>query len=86
MISIQKRNMLFRKDWPNKPEVVEGKACSLINIAAGLGQTVSSIIAGPLLDFTGDVNSLMLISCVAAVLVSLVTLITPMGASEHQKD
>ena len=58
----------------------------MINIAAGLGQTVSSIIAGPLLDFTGDVNSLMLISCVAAVLVSLVTLITPMGAYEHQKD
>ena len=78
--------MLFRKDWANKPDIVEGKACSLINIAAGLGQTVSSIIAGPLLDLTGDVNSLMLISCVAAVLVALVTLITPMAASEHQKD
>lgn len=76
--------MIFRKDWPNRPKIVEGKACSLINIAAGLGQTVSSIIAGPLLDFTGDVNYVMLISCVAAVLVAVVTVITPMPASEHQ--
>lgn len=74
--------MLFRKSWPNQPDIVEGKACSLINIAAGLGQTVSSVVAGPLLDITGDVNSLMLISCVAGALVSLVTVFTPMPASE----
>lgn len=79
--NFQKQKILFRKNWPNEPESVQGKASSLITIAAMLGQTFSSIVAGPLLASTQDVNTLMLTSVCAGVLVALVTLLTPMPVS-----
>ena len=72
LILFQKWNMLFRKDWPDQPEVVEGKAISVINIAMFMGQAGAALLVGPVVDAVGDKNVLMLIpaaSVAATVLV-----------------
>ena len=55
--------MLFRTQWPNKPDVVEGKAAAVISTAFTLGTIVMALVVGAVTAATNDANVLMLIPC-----------------------
>ena len=51
--------MLFRKKWNRRPPMIEGVAVATINTAAFFGQIIASLVIGPVVDATGDVNYFM---------------------------
>ncbi|XP_019857518.1 PREDICTED: solute carrier family 45 member 4-like isoform X2 [Amphimedon queenslandica] len=59
----QKADMLFRKEWTRRPPMIEGIAVATINTGAFFGQIIASLVIGPVVDATGDVNYFMTIPC-----------------------
>ena len=57
--------MLFRKEWSDQPTKVEGKACSVINMASFTGDILSFIISGPVIGLFGTSNAIMMVACLA---------------------
>lgn len=55
--------MLFRKEWTKRPPMIEGIAVATINTGAFIGQIIASLVIGPVVDATGDVNYFMTIPC-----------------------
>ena len=56
--------MLFRKQWPNKLDVVEGKAASVISTAFVVGKIVMAVtVAIVNAPASNDTRVLMLVPC-----------------------
>lgn len=63
---LQKKGKLFRSNWNDAPDVVQGKACSVINTGLFLGQIGASFLIGLVVEATsGDENYFMLVPCLA---------------------
>ena len=54
---------MLRKEWKNRPPVIEGVAVATVNTSIFVGQIIASLIIGPVVDAVGDVNYFMLIPC-----------------------
>ena len=65
---------MFRKEWKNRPPMVEGIAVATMNTSVFVGQILASLIIGPVVDAVGDVNYFMLIPCIFATLSFLIAL------------
>ena len=59
----QKSGLLLRKEWKNRPPVIEGVAVATFSTSIFIGQIIASLIIGPVVDAVGDVNYFMLIPC-----------------------
>ena len=56
---------MFRNNWTDAPDVVQGKACSVINTGLFIGQIGASFLIGPVVEATGDGNYFMVVPCIA---------------------
>ena len=63
--NIQEKGMLFRKEWSDQPTTMEGKACSVLNMASFTGDILAFIISGPVISLFGTSNAIMMVTCLA---------------------
>ena len=75
---VQNFDMLFRKQWPNENDVVEGKAAAVIGTGVTLGNIVMTAVVGLVTRASTDTSVLMLIPCSFSALTSLLVLCTNM--------
>ena len=68
--------MLFRKQWSNQPEVVEGKAAAVLGTGDILGGIVMAVAVGVVSNSAEDASALMLIPCGFAALTSVLVFCT----------
>ena len=53
--------------------MIEGKACSVMNVAIFLGQIGASFSVGPIVDTAGNGNYFIFIPCIAATMSFLIS-------------
>ena len=70
--------MLFRKQWSNQPEVVEGKAVAVLGTGFTLGSIVMAVVVSVVTNVVEDASALMLIPCGFAALTSVLVFCTNM--------
>lgn len=63
--------MLFRKQWDGQYTAVEGKACSVINVATFIGDLLAFICSGPIIGLFGSSNAIMMIACLSGAIALL---------------
>ena len=76
---------MFRKAWSKSgsDDVIEGKACSVINTAVFIGQIGASLAMGPIVDTAGSGNYLMVIPCLAATVSFLIAVCVRMPTASQ---